>query len=368
MKNLLCYVLDCVVNEQDVDAERIRGIRENEWKELYVLAKMQGVAAVVFEKIKCQPKDVAPPKALAVRWMSHSLNIAKKAKEKIEKSASWAELMSQEGMQTLVLKGGAFSAYYPNPYHREFGDLDCYLFKLKENELCWDGCFEQGNRLSLKSGLHTNVGHYKHSHINYYGLEIENHQFALPIKDGPEMKALERELRRLVSRSEQVHRMGNTHLYMPSADFNALFLIAHAMSHFLYEGLRLRHVLDWALLLKKEQENIDWDNFWMWCDKMKYSKFVGCLNYICEHQLGMDLPSCVNQHRLVESHLPKKILDDMFEEDSLYSKGYKGLHFRMMMIGRYFKNFWKFHEIHERNACYLLARRMKNYWVKDVKL
>ena len=300
--------------------------------------------------------------------MSHSLNIAKKAKEKIEKSASWAELMSQEGMQTLVLKGGAFSAYYPNPYHREFGDLDCYLFKLKENELCWDGCFEQGNRLSLKSGLHTNVGHYKHSHINYYGLEIENHQFALPIKDGPEMKALERELRRLVSRSEQVHRMGNTHLYMPSADFNALFLIAHAMSHFLYEGLRLRHVLDWALLLKKEQENIDWDNFWMWCDKMKYSKFVGCLNYICEHQLGMDLPSCVNQHRLVESHLPKKILDDMFEEDSLYSKGYKGLHFRMMMIGRYFKNFWKFHEIHERNACYLLARRMKNYWVKDVKL
>lgn len=368
MRQVLCQILESVVCGVELNEKWVRGLREEDWLELYFGAKQQGIAAVVFEKIKTLPKDVAPPKALAVRWMSHSLNIAKKAKEKMEKSASWAELMAQKGMQTLVLKGGAFSAYYPNPYHREFGDLDCYLFKLKENELCWDGCFEQGNRHSQDCGFQIETSFYKHSEINYYGLDIENHQFALPVKDGPEMKALERELRRLVSRSEQVHRMGYTHLYMPSADFNALLLIAHAMSHFLYEGLRLRHVLDWALLLKKEQENIDWDNFWMWCDKMKYSKFVRCLNYICEHQLGMDLPSCVNQHRLVESHLPKKILDDMFEEDSLYSKGYKGLHFRMMLVGRYFKNLWKFHEVHERNAFYLLARRMKNYWVKDVKL
>lgn len=368
MRNLLFTILNCVVNDVELSIDCVAQLAEEQWHELYALAKQQGVTALVFEKIKMLPKEVAPPKALAVRWMSHSMNIAKNTKEKMAKSASWASLMAQHGVQTLVLKGGAFSAYYPNPYHREFGDLDCYLFKLKENELCWDGCFEQGNRHSQDCGFQIETSFYKHSEINYYGLDIENHQFALPVKDGSEMKALERELRRLVSQLGLVRRMGNTHLYMPSADFNALFLIAHAMNHFLYESIKMRNLLDWAFFLKKEHASVDWENFWAWCDRMNYSKFVMCMNYICEHQLGMELPASVKRNDEMGAYLPMRILDDMFKDDALYANGYGGVALRIHLVGRYFKNLWKFHEVYERNAFYLLLRRMKNYWVKDVKL
>lgn len=50
-------------------------------------------------------------------------------------------------------------------------------------------------------------------------------------------------------------------LYMPSANFNALFLTAHAMNHFLYESIKVRHVLDWALFIKTEHDNVDWTIF-----------------------------------------------------------------------------------------------------------
>ena len=274
MKALLCYILGHVINGDDLDVKRVRGLQEEQWCELYALAKQQGVTALVFEKIKMLPKEVAPPKALAVRWMSHSMNIVKNTREKMEKSASWASLMAQHGVQTLVLKGGAFSAYYPNPYHREFGDLDCCLFKIEEGILSWDGFYNEGNKIAVNSGFRVNVDFYKHSHIDFNGLEIENHQFALPIKDGPEMKALELELRRLICSSEKLRRMGSTHLYRPSADFNALFLVAHAVGHFLYESIRLRSVLDWAFFIKKEHASVDWEKFWAWCDRMNYSKFV----------------------------------------------------------------------------------------------
>ena len=368
MRNLLFTILNCVVNDVELSTERVEQLTEEQWYELYALAKQQGVTALVFEKIKMLPKEVAPPKALAVRWMSHSMNIAKNTKEKMAKSASWASLMAQHGVQTLVLKGGAFSAYYPNPYHREFGDLDCCLFKIEEGILSWDGCYDEGNKIAVNSGFRANVDFYKHSHIDFNGLEIENHQFALPIKDGSEMRALELELRRLIRSSEKLRRMGSTHLYRPSADFNALFLVAHSVGHFLYESIRLRSVLDWAFFLKKEHASVEWGNFWAWCDRMNYSKFVMCMNYICEHQLSMKLPASVKRNDEMGAYLPMRILDDMFKDDALYTKGYGGLMFRIHLVGRYFKNLWKFHEVYERNAFYLLLRRMKNYWVKDVRL
>ena len=38
----------------------------------------------------------------------------------------------------------------------------------------------------------------------------------------------------------------------------ALFLIEHAYSHFLHEGLIWRHVLDWMMFSGKHKDEIDW--------------------------------------------------------------------------------------------------------------
>lgn len=40
-------------------------------------------------------------------------------------------------------------------------------------------------------------------------------------------------------------------LETPPDLFNALFLTKHAQGHFLTEGIPLRHLCDWAILLKE---------------------------------------------------------------------------------------------------------------------
>ena len=268
----------------------------------------------------------------------------------------------------MVLKGLALSGYYPNPWYREYGDLDCYLCEFSDGRVVWDGCYERGNLTCEKFGMKAERGFYKHSHIKYRGLEIENHQFALPIKDGEEVRALERELRRCVATADCLKQIGNTHLYRPSADFTALFLTAHSMSHFLFDSIRLRHVLDWAFFVKAEGKNVDWSNFWHWCKRMKYTRFVMCMNYICEHHLGMELPEALRKQDDCVPQLCDRILNDTYDGYSLYTQNHSGLVHRMIILTRYLRSLWKFHEVHQRNAFYLMARRIKNYWIKEVRL
>lgn len=369
MQKILYYILNCAVNGTELEAERLKGVMPGGWQDVYLMGKAQGVTGLLFEKIKSLPKEVAPPREVALQWMSHTMSIERQTKVLFQKCAEFAELMAKHGMQTMVLKGLAVSGYYPNPWHREYGDLDCYLYEERDGKVFWNGCYERGNQIAEAEGLVVKRGFYKHSHIKFDGLEVENHQFSLPIKDGTEVKDLERELRRIVVLPGGLKRIGKTQLMRPSADFNALFLTAHSLSHFLFESIRLRHVMDWAFFLKSEQEHVDWDNFWRWCERMHYTRFVKCLNYICEHHLGMELVAGVKgeEDEKVPA-LAERILDDVFGGYSLYTQNHTGFMHRVMIIKSYLRGLWKFHQVHQRNAFWLLARRMKNYFVKDVRL
>ena len=367
MCRLFFEVLRSVVNNTDIDASYLHGLSAEDWQELYLLAQRQGVAAVLFEKVQTLPKEVAPPRAIAMKWMGHSLSIERQTRAIYKRCADFAQLMHEQGLHTLVLKGVAASGYYPNPWHREFGDLDCYLYKDTTEGIMWDGCYEEGNSIAEQAGYAVDRGHYKHSHINYEGLEVENHQFSLAIKDGKDTKALERMLRGLVEQSGGVP-IGDSKMWCPPADFNALFLTAHAMSHFLYESIKVRHVMDWAFFLQKEQEHVDWPRFWQWCDRMHYTRFVNCLNYICTHRLGLKIHAFEVREDDTTRQLAARVLQDILEGDSLYTKGYKGLRFRLALAASYFKSMWKFHRIYQHSALYLLAKRTLGMFVKEVKL
>lgn len=368
MHKLLLDILRCVVNDTELSHERLKTLSPLDWQVVYTMAKQQGVTAVAFEKIQLLSKEVAPPRELLLKWMSHAMAIEKQAKAIFQRCTDFAQLMHEHGLHTLVLKGVAVSQYYPVPWHREFGDLDCYLYKDNGEGIVWDGCYEAGNCVAEQAGYTVERGFYKHSHINYKGLEIENHQFSLAIKDSKDTKALEKHLRQLIEEQGILQPIADTHLYRPTADFNALFLTAHAMSHFLYESIKVRHVMDWALFLKAEQDKVDWDNFWHWCERMHYTRFVQCLNYICVHQLRVDIHAFAVEESEAIKRLSARILQDIFEGDSLYTKGYKGLRFRVALAASYFKSMWKFHRVYQHSALWLLAKRAAGMLVKEVRV
>ena len=352
IEELFFYILSAVVKDAALDAPRFNAMTPEEWAELFRLSKTQGVTAVVFEKLSAAFNECEdfprPPKALTLNWYAQSQSIERKMATIHKRSAEFAGLMEERGLHTLVLKGIAVSTYYPNPLHREFGDLDCYLFEGTVDNIRWGSGYEKGNLLAEELGAHVHRGHYKHSHVVFKKQEIENHQYFLPIRGSKANKALEKQLRKCVE-TKGFHTKEGTALLCPNADFNALFLTAHAINHFLYESVKVRHLLDWALFMKAEQENVDWDLFWTWCDKMHFTRFVQCLHIICEHYMDLRLPQHPGQTKEMPSssldELAERVLTDILTGENVYNKGNSNLMVRLNLVKNFFASAWKYHRV-----------------------
>lgn len=346
------YILGAIVQEKTLESQHFNDVTPEEWAELFRLSKTQGVTAVVFEKLSAAFDECGdfprPPKALTLNWYAQSQSIERKMAAIHKRSEEFAGLMEEKGLQTLVLKGIAVSSYYPNPLHREFGDLDCYLFEGTVDNIRWGSGYEKGNLLAEELGAHVRRGHYKHSHVVFKKQEIENHQYFLPIRGSKANKALEKQLRKCVE-TKGFHTKEGTALLCPNADFNALFLTAHAINHFLYESVKVRHLLDWALFMKAEQENVDWDLFWTWCDNMHFTRFVQCLHIICEHYMDLRLPQHPGQTKEMSSlgleGLANRVLADILIGDNVYNKGNSNLMVRLNLVKNFFASAWKYHRV-----------------------
>ena len=371
----ILYILNCILQEIPLNADSFKDMEHEEWLYLCNLSKLQGVSAIVFEKISKAYKESKDfpkmPKETLLNWYAHSTRIEQKMNVIHQKSEEFANEMASRGLHTLVIKGIAVSAYYPNPKHREFGDLDCYLFELTTGGIVWGTGYEKGNLAAECLGYNVKRNFYKHSHINYKGLEIENHQYFLPIRGRKANKELEKQLRRCI---EQMHiGMGDSNLIFPNADFNALFLTAHAMNHFLYESIKVRHLLDWALFLKTQQNEVDWKSFWLWCDKMHYTRFVICLNYLCEEYLGVEvsqkIKSTENAEKFQLKSLSERMLNDMFMGDSVYATKKTKFKLRLDLAKNFIVSSWKFHSILQRCMIVeLLRQAFAIVWERNPKM
>jgi len=327
-------------------------IKQKDWQEIYKYVKQQGVLAIAWDAIarlakegKLTPEQL-PNQALKLQWALSAERIRNRYNKQRQLADKLAEAFAEDGINTNVLKGFAISGYYPIPEYRECGDLDCFLSTTQE-----DGEFvcryDDGNEIAVKIGAKVEIGFYKHSHIKYKGLIVENHAFCTAIRGSRDRKALERHLQHLLATRPSTPIDG-THLLRPCADFNALFLAAHSFGHFLTEGVKLRHILDWALFLNAEQENIDWKSFYEWCNRMHYTKFVDTLTAISTEYFGLEVKNTLIH---TQSDLRDKVLEDvLFGERSIHNTSASKFKKRLMIIRNRLFGGWKYREVYEKSA------------------
>lgn len=129
-------------------------------------------------------------------------------------------------------------------------------------------------------------------------------------------------------------------IYLPSADFNALFLLRHAAAHFAAAEIGLRHVVDWALFVQKYHDKIDWVQLETVAAEQNMHRFLHCLNALSTDVLGIR-PECFPPFERDEA-LKRCILNDILhsEFDVRTPQGniVKGLIFKCR---RWWANRWK---------------------------
>lgn len=359
LEKYIYYILSCSVNDKELEVEYLRGVSPSDWFDVYSLAKQQGVSGLLFDKIKSLPKDVAPPKEVLLKWYSQAVFVERQITKMFLLAAEFAEKMYNRGIPIVVLKGLAFGVYYPNPMLRECGDLDCFML----------GKGKEGDFIIANIGGVVEDGGYKHSHMYFKGLTIENHYYLTNFDNTSNGIYTERYLQQQIL--ENHTKILGTHLLNPSPDFNAFFLIKHAQRHFILEGINIRHLLDWAFFLRKEQGNVLWDQLVPEMKKCGILKFAQVLTEICVEKLGLEVAVEALRIPVDDSlghQLAQQVLTDIMNgHPDLHKENFAQ---KCLRIAHRFVRMWKFRALADESYLTLVWNTFAfcSYLKRKVKL
>ncbi len=330
-----------------------KGETNKVWNEILKFGKRQGISAILLDGLQklINGGDLRvttkPSKELMMKYVSDCLRLERMCAMQYQCSSELAGVYAQHGIRTIVLKGIAAGSNYPNPSHRPCGDLDCFLM----------GDYEKGNIVAEKIGAHVVRDHYKHSHIKYKYLEVENHQFCTAIRGSRKMKSFERLLQSILKEGK-TDTIGDTKLEAPPSLFNALFLIHHAQRHYLSEGIALRHLCDWAMFIKVRGNEVDWKYFKSLAIEYGFADFAAAMTRLCAKYLKIDMPEAYDVG--CNDALDDILLEDILKYNNVDSHG--GLFMqRMQIVKTVIRNRYRYKLFSDRTMVGNLATLLGGY-------
>ena len=318
-----------------------------DWDVIFDCCSDQGVLGIVSDGIDTMNEEGLIPEKhqfshnMKMQWGYNVMNIEKTFIHQFKVSSMLADEYAKGNIRTVVLKGFSIARMYPKPFHRPCGDLDCFLM----------GDYEKGNIIAERLGADVNRNLYKHSHIELKHLTVENHQFCTAIRGSDRYKDFERLLQKIL-RETELRPIKNTKLLSPNPLFNALFLTIHSWGHFMDEGIKIRHICDWTVLMEKHINDIDWGKFVEFLNQRdkKIIRFAECISVISNKYIGAPLPDIFKQRKCPDI-LVEKVLENVFRKyDSIHVTSIPRWKIRLLIVRNYFISNWKYKEFSEESA------------------
>lgn len=228
-----------LVTEECVDFPELS---DSEWNQVFDLAERHVLEGVLLDGISKLPTEKRPKgerlKKLVVRCL-----VAEKINTKLnEKVIKVADFFKRHGFHPILLKGQGVATWYPNPMRRMPGDIDMWLADDKKQIIK----FVRGLRPEAEVLYH-------HIHlIENDGLEVEVHMIPSFLYNPFANMRLEKLWKVWGRQPMEVELVSaQAKVAIPSDEMNRVYMLLHMYRHLFTEGIGLRQVVDYFLLLKK---------------------------------------------------------------------------------------------------------------------
>ena len=321
-----------------------------DWERIHDIATLQGVSAICFDGLQhCNLKDAISP-SLKMQWIAESLWQEQMYHKQWNAAKCLGELYYKNGIDTYVMKGFSLSRLYPIPEHRFCTDMDCFL-KSADAE-----GYTEGNRVAEANGIYVDCRYYKHSKLLLEGLTVENHQYLLPIRGSGKAKKFEQELRCWIEDGTN-ENIADSRLKATSPFFDAVYVLAHAQEHFLNEGFVLRHICDWAMVLKANADKVDWNEWKRVSKEYGLLSFAYAMSRLANKVCGVAIPfDCPKDEKA----------DRLMIDDTLYRRTYTSakrtdFQVRIDLVRNMLRNRWKYRLFSDTNFLMFCGRRVWGY-------
>lgn len=335
---------------------------KGDWKAVGEFFSRQSLDGLLPDAIAMLPVSQQPPvtvkmpliaRQLQVERMNHVMNA--------ELLAFTTELNSRD-IPYLLLKGQGVASLYPNPKHRVCGDIDLYVPGTHLKEVS-RGFAAFGAVREMES---------RH-HINYRanGVEWELHHSIYYFQKEKRNRIFMRYVDEVMKASAHYAVIEGRRVRVMPPTMNVLLLLAHIVDHFYCEGVGLRQLCDYALMLHHKREEIDRDKLHHMLDELSLTRAYRVFGYICMHYLGMPAEALMIEPSVRDIRLAHRVMADCLSGGNFghaESNRRQTLWQKVVFYTRFLRRLWRYRRLCPSEALWWPLAKMKRALAGEVDI
>ena len=237
-----------------------RVITGMDWQELYSFASKQALLGLCFDGIERLGKEYSEElkqnpieRELLMTWMGKAQQIRRQNMKVNAVASKLFSMLREDGMRCCVLKGQGNALMYPNPYSRTPGDIDVWIDASRERIMEYaQKEFELEDDIRLQ-----------HQETSLDGVPVELHFFPCSMNNPIYHARLQKWFRRNAD-LQCSHIVGLPDeagdVAVPTTAFNVIYQLTHLYHHFFDEGIGMRQIIDYFLVVNDFSKNVFLNN------------------------------------------------------------------------------------------------------------
>ena len=237
-----------------------RVIAGMDWQILYSFASKQALLGLCFDGIERLGEEYPEEmkrnpirRELLMTWMGKEQQIRRQNMNVNAVASKLFSMLREDGMRCCVLKGQGNALMYPNPYSRTPGDIDVWIDASRERIMEYaQKKFELGDDIRLQ-----------HLETSLDGVPVELHFFPCSMNNILYHARLQKWFRRNAD-LQCSHIVGlpdgTGDIAIPTSSFNVVYQLTHLYHHFFDEGIGMRQIIDYFLVVNDFSKNVFLNN------------------------------------------------------------------------------------------------------------
>jgi hypothetical protein len=313
-----------------------------QWMQLLDECRRQTITGVVYGGLNHLPEEQRPPKTVLLTWHAEASRIQQRNRQLDHNSVWVSSRFALEGFPGVILKGQGNARLYPDPSLRVAGDVDIWL----------QGCRDD----ILGYVLHR----FPKQRVQWHEIEFPvRTDTVIEVHTTPSVLFCPTDNRRL-QHFYQLHspEVLQHHLTLPDGEVcvptplvNLVFQLTHIYRHLFYEGIGLRQLMDYYLLLRTTEAQSCRDEACAVIRSLHMERFCRAVMWVLGHVFLLPDSEMLMKPDNREGH---------FLLDEIMRAGNFGLHDkRNKMKSSAWGNFW---QITRRNLRFLRSYPREVLW------
>ena len=226
------------------------------WQALYSFASKQALLGLCFDGIERLGEEYPEElrlnpigRELLVTWMGKAQQIRRQNMKVNVVASKLYSMLREDGLRCCILKGQGNALMYSNAYSRNPGDIDVWVNASRE-------------QITEYAKTHFEIGNdirFQHLETSMDGVPVELHFFPCTMNNPIYHVRLQKWFKRNADLqcSNVVSLPGGIgEIAIPTTAFNVIYQLTHLYHHFFDEGIGMRQIIDYFLVVNDFSKNV----------------------------------------------------------------------------------------------------------------